>query len=114
MPHIIVEHSDNLRELSWPVILTELHDTLAGQDTIKKGAIKTRHIPLPHCVVGKEEDANQMVHITLKLLAGRDVVLKKTMAQALYSVACGEIHQHYPEASITVEVAEMDPGTYTK
>lgn len=114
MPHIIVEYPQKLRELSMSVILIELHDALCRHETIVKSAVKTRAIPFSHCVVGEEDQDNQCVHITLRLLPGRDKMLRKAMAQDLYSTARGEIHKDYPNCAITVEVVEMDEATYTK
>jgi len=114
MPHIIVEYSDNLKALDVPVLLETLHETLAEHDTINMAAIKTRAIPLQNCVVAENMDPDEMVHVTLKLLPGRSVALKKTMAEALFSIVQNAVALNNENCSLSVEVVELDAETYTK
>ncbi len=116
MPHIIVEYSENLSRVNIPVLLSELHETLAEQETIDISQIKTRAhmIPEDHIVIGTPEDYDELLHIVIKLLPGRDVALKRKMAGALFGVACGAVRSEYQNCSVTVEVVELDAETYTK
>ncbi len=112
MPHIVVEYSENLSKIDTYMLMADLHDALAAQDTVKKAKIKTRAIPIKDCMVGETEDMDEMVHIVLKLLKGRDVALRKKMADALFGVACSAVRSQYTNCSVTVEVVEMEPETY--
>lgn len=116
MPHIIVEYSENLSRVNIPVLLSDLHQSLADQETVDIAAIKTRAHAIPEgfLVIGAADDLNEFLHITLKLLPGRDVSLKKRMAEALHNVACGAVHTEYSNCCITVEVMELDGETYIK
>ncbi|MGB3495554.1 MAG: hypothetical protein WBA57_22680 [Elainellaceae cyanobacterium] len=116
MPHIIVEYSDNLSRINIPLLLSELHDELAAQDTVTKSAIKSRAIAIPeeNVILGDEDDYDELLHITIKLLPGRNDDLKKNMARALYSVACGAVRAEYDNCSVTVEVMELHAESYTK
>jgi 5-carboxymethyl-2-hydroxymuconate isomerase len=51
------------------------------------------------------------MHITLKLLPGRDDATRKVMAQALYDTAQSFIRD---TVSLSVEVMELDAASYTK
>ncbi|MGB0720522.1 MAG: 5-carboxymethyl-2-hydroxymuconate Delta-isomerase [Bdellovibrionales bacterium] len=82
MPHIIVEYSDHLA-LDIPALLHDLHHDLAGRETVDINAIKTRAIPIKNCVVADADTANSFIHVSLKLLPGRDAALKANDPRAL-------------------------------
>lgn len=106
MPHIIVEYSANLN-VDLPDLLTRLHNTLAAQPTVDKARIKTRALPVPLAVVGKDH-TSAMIHIMLKLLP-REPALRKTMAEALRDVAKPLIPS---DCALTVEVQQLDADSY--
>lgn len=108
MPHIIVEYSPDLEEThDIPGLLQKLHEALAAQG-IDAARIKTRGIDLTHAYVGTKGFAGSMIHITLLLLAGRDVSTKKQYGDALR----GLVKAAVSEASVTLEIRDMDPETY--
>jgi len=112
MPHIIVEYTDTI-SIDIPKLLDGLHYNLAEQETIDVHAIKTRAIPVQYSIVGDGKDRDKLVHITLKLLEGRDEALRKKIAQDIFNVA----KENFPtgsEIALSVEVHEMDPETYIK
>lgn len=111
MPHIIVEYSDHLRA-NVPQLLHTLHFRLAEIETIKLEAIKTRAIPVQASITGDGTGSNDMIHITLKLLPGRDNALKKTMAQALWQATRDHVADE--RISVSAEVMELHAESYTK
>ena len=111
MPHIIVEFTDHLSE-DIPKLLTALHQNLATQRSIDIHAIKTRATPVQYVIVGDGNEPDKMIHITLRLLPGRDDALKKTMAQGLFETA--QKYTHDDRISITVEVIELHKPSYIK
>lgn len=111
MPHIIVEHTDSLN-LDWPKLLDALHTDLAGQDTIDIHAIKSRCIPVRYSLVGDQHARDTFIHITLKLMDGRDESLRRSMAESLHSVA--KKHTHDERIAVSVDVVEMNKDTYVK
>ena len=112
MPHIIVEHSSNIEDqIDLPDLLQGLHDALAAEG-IDKARIKTRSIPLSHAVVGDHGSSGHMVHITLLLLAGRDVATKKQYADPLHALAKGVLQEKLPQCAVTLEVRDMNSDTY--
>jgi 5-carboxymethyl-2-hydroxymuconate isomerase len=111
MPHIIVEYTSTMK-LDMPELLSQLHESLAGQDTVKIKAIKTRGVPVQHVIVGTGDWSDKMIHITLKLLPGRSDELKRTMAQDLHVIAKGFVKDD--SASVTVEVTELHEASYIK
>ena len=112
MPHIIVEYSDSLIvDFKIEALLHDLHENLAGQPTIDKARIKTRAIPLQHCIVGDDDALNEMIHIAVKLMPGRDDALRKTIAESLQKIAYRHVQRH-PDCKITAEVMELDKASY--
>ncbi|MCB9982804.1 MAG: hypothetical protein H6861_03885 [Rhodospirillales bacterium] len=113
MPHIIVEYTDTLSSSEdIPKLAFALHENLAMQETVNVHAIKTRVIPVKYVVVGDSKEGDRMIHITLKLLPGRDDGLKKTMAQGLFDTARKITHDD--RISISVEVAELHAESYVQ
>lgn len=110
MPHIIVEHSDNL-SIEIKPLLSTLHDALAQDPSVEKARIKTRSIPLATCVVGEDDSADEMMHITVKLMPRPDDVREK-MAEGLHKLACTAIHTAHPDCVITVETCEIHAHSY--
>ena len=114
MPHIIVEYTDHLDgHVDVPKLLSALHDSLAGQDTIDVHGIKTRATPVQYVIVGDGSEPDKMIHITLRLLPGRGDDLKKTMAQGLFETAQKFTH-HDERITLTAEVVDMHAESYTK
>ena len=112
MPHIIVEHSSNIEDqIDLPDLLQALHESLTAEG-IDKARIKTRSLPLSHAVVGAHGVQGHMVHITLLLLAGRDVPTKKQYADPLHALAKDVLQSKLPQCSVTLEVRDMNPDTY--
>ncbi|MBX2833898.1 MAG: 5-carboxymethyl-2-hydroxymuconate Delta-isomerase [Micavibrio sp.] len=112
MPHIIVEYSESLKNIDVPKLVIKLHDILAEQPTVNIHAIKSRAIPVENAVIGDGNEPDFMVHITLKLLPGRDDALKKKMAQSLFDTA--KTHIKIERLSLSVEVMELHAESYTK
>jgi 5-carboxymethyl-2-hydroxymuconate isomerase len=113
MPHIIVEYTESLTSVDVPELLFELHDDLAQKDTINIHAIKTRAIPVKYTIVGDGDEPDKFIHITLKLLPGRDDDLKKTMAQSLHDTARKHCVKD-KNISLSVEVVDLHAESYIK
>lgn len=112
MPHITVEYTDTIR-IDVPKLLDELHYALAEHDTIDIHAIKSRAIPVLYSIVGDQHNRDQFIHITVKVLQGRDEALRKLIAQDLHAKA----QNHIPDGSditLSLELHEMDAATYQK
>ncbi len=110
MPHIIVEHTEDTIQ-DPRAILTDLHETLGKEESVDIGRIKTRAHLVSPCIVGEGDRPDQMIHITLKLMPGRDDETRSRMAKNLHAA----IRKHIINLSIpiTAEVMEIDKGSYT-
>ena len=114
MPHIIVEYTDTLASsVDVPKLLAKLHDDLATRDTIDVHGVKTRAVPVQYVIVGDGNEPDKMIHVTLKLLPGRDDGLRKEMAEGLREAAYNATH-HDDRITITVETTELHAESYVK
>lgn len=109
MPHIIVEHSEDI-SLDIPEFLQALHMDLSTKDTIDINTIKTRSIPLKHAYVGPAPFEAKMIHIEVKLLPGRPDELKEKMSRGLHEVA--QIFVNGQNVNISVEIQELHKESY--
>jgi 5-carboxymethyl-2-hydroxymuconate isomerase len=106
MPHIILEHTKDIEAI--PELLNNLHNSLAGQDTVKLASLKTRSILLNESVVADEKRAS-MVHVTVKLLPGRSDELRLKMTSDLQDI----ILSHCSSSTrVTVESMLLDAASY--
>jgi len=107
MPHIIVEYSKQLDD-QMPQLLKAMHESLAGAG-IDKIRIKTRGIAVNHNVVGETGANGLMMHATLLILEGRDLVTKKSYGDPLHSL----MKRTAPEGcAVTLEIRDMAKDTY--
>ncbi len=109
MPHIIVEYSDNIADANIPALLRSLHGALAAQG-VDEARIKTRGVKLENYVVGDKGPGGKMMHVTLLLLEGRAVELRKQLGQALYDVL--KMQMADDKTALTLEVRDMVKDTY--
>jgi 5-carboxymethyl-2-hydroxymuconate isomerase len=107
MPHIIVEHNIEDNDVVQS-LCGALHDELCGAETVKPEAVKTRALKVQNLILGLEDDVSFFVHVTLKLLPGRDDDLKKKMTGSLLKVLEGKLGF----GSFSVEAMELE--SYTK
>ena len=108
MPHIIVEHTADVKDV--PVLLEKLHTCLAEQETVTLESIKTRAVPVTHVILG-DGTKNAMLHITIKLLAGRSDDLLSTISGALHNVALAHCDD---QTVVTVETTNLHNASYRK
>ena len=108
MPHIIVEHTDDIKGVD--ALVGDLHQSLARQETITLGGIKSRSITVQNAFVGEMQNGS-MVHVTIKLLSGRSDELRAKMTDDLLSVIKSKVADH---VSVTVESVELHNQSYQK
>lgn len=116
MPHIIVEHSVRLfDEVTRAALLQALHARVAAEPSVDIRAIKTRSVPLEDVIVGDEAMDDQMIHITVKLLPGRSIEIRKGISQDCLAIARDFLARSGKEGvSVSCEIAEMVAETYSK
>ncbi len=116
MPHIILETTTDLAENgAVPDILEALIRRLCEYETIDSKAVKAYHTLRSVWHMGAGAPAG-FAHCTVCLLSGRPIELRKRIADGMYE----ELREQFSdslagrEASLTLEVREMDADTYRK
>lgn len=108
MPHCIIEHSigidgQSLLPLVYTAALSSALFESQGSD------IKIRAIPYSNYQTGNVNI--EFIHVTLKILSGRDLGQKKALSDLVLENLCS---QAISNCSISVEVVDIDRGSYTK
>lgn len=116
MPHIILETTADLFEnANIPDILEGLVKRLCTFDTINSKSVKGYHTLRSNWHMGEGAPAG-FAHVTVGLIGGRPVELRKQIAEGMYE----EMRSHFgmsmehDEVSLTLEVREFDAETYQK
>jgi 5-carboxymethyl-2-hydroxymuconate isomerase len=116
MPHIELKTTPNVeRSLDVQKLLAELVAKLASFESVSPAAIKAYHVPIETWVMGKGA-ARGFAHCTVSVLTGRTVELRGRMADALVAVIREALRAEMQagEASVSLELREMDAETYRK
>lgn len=116
MPHIRLETTADLQEnAQLPDILADLVAELSRHETISSASIKAYHQLRSTWQMG-EGAPEGFVHCEVAILSGRPLPLRKAISEGIADV----LRRHFVgsldagEASLTVEVREMDRETYWK
>ena len=116
MPHIILETTADMPEnANVPDILDALTATLCAMDTIDSKAVKAYHTLRSVWCMGAGAPPG-FAHCTVAIMAGRPEDLRKKISDEMYAVLRKEFAQSLElgEVGLTLELREMDAGTYRK
>jgi 5-carboxymethyl-2-hydroxymuconate isomerase len=110
MPHCVIEYSENLATACPPARLVEAVQRGALESGLfEPDHVRTRAIAYTECISGHQ--ARHFVHVTLKILSGREQGQKKALSERVL----GELERlGLSSISLTVEVSDMDRETYSK
>lgn len=81
MPHIIIEHSEKLTDIPFPLLFDAMHQALAELTDID--SCKSRAICLQHDYIGKGEKNSVIFAVTIKLMPGRDQQQKDKLTASI-------------------------------
>jgi 5-carboxymethyl-2-hydroxymuconate isomerase len=110
MPHLIVEYAEaSASEAQVARMLDAVHAAAESTGLFEPTHIKTRAVPVRHYRTGTGR--HPFIHAQLRIKAGRDDAQKKALSHAVLAALKA---QEFPVQVITVEVVDMDAGTYAK
>jgi len=110
VPHIIVEYQEDLADdLHIDALLMNIHDAVSESGLFKADQIKTRAYPFRGFT--NAGGNNPYIHIQARIKSGRDAENKKRLGEVILS---GLSALQIPASVITVEVIDMDRGSYGK
>ena len=110
MPHCIVEYSEGVAELvSIEELVEAVHEGAFSSGLFPEYDIKTRAVPYACHRTGVTRDS--FVHVTLRLLSGRDDAQKAELSEKLLA----RIEPMLPDVvSVGVEICDMHRDSYRK
>jgi 5-carboxymethyl-2-hydroxymuconate isomerase len=110
MPHVIIEHSEDVAgQIDIDDLLEAAHDGAMSSGLFAEYDIKSRAIDYRHHRTGQTRDS--FVHVTLHLLDGRSDEQKGALSDALLA----RIEPLLPRvASVGVEIVDMHRASYRK
>jgi 5-carboxymethyl-2-hydroxymuconate isomerase len=112
MPHITIEYSANL---AGKADIQGLCDaTLAAAlrtGVFETGAVRVRAIPCAHYAIADGAAANSFIDASLRLAAGRDLALRKSVGDALFAAMQDFLTPLFESRhfALSFEVREIDP-----
>jgi 5-carboxymethyl-2-hydroxymuconate isomerase len=117
MPHLILEHSDNLvAPFDHRVLCAKLHAALEATGEFRLAQIKSRVVTHERFLVGAGDPANIFVHLSVYVLSGRPVEFLKRLAGDMLAILRHELAAQVRgrPSDLTVDVREMTRETYAK
>ncbi|PKG99039.1 5-carboxymethyl-2-hydroxymuconate Delta-isomerase [Paraglaciecola sp. MB-3u-78] len=110
MPHCIIEYSKNL-ENSMPIneLVRVVHSSVFASGLFEESSIKARAIEFIHFQTGLSD--TPFIHITLKILQGRDHQQKKDLTKLVLDTLSEVIPA---PLSLSVEVMDIEKVSYKK
>lgn len=119
MPHIIIEHSKNILEKESLKIGQEIQKIMAGiiEGNFDPDQCKIRCIAYQNYIVGLEKNHENFIHISIKILSGREVAIRKKLALETFEYAKNfykNLQLPRKRCDISVDIIEVDREVYQK
>ena len=117
MPHCIVEHSNNIKDIpSWEKLFKELHKILTDTNEWIESDIKSRVIGYNNFYIGNGSPNQAFVVLNIQILDGRSDELKKSIADNALNILCKYFELTFKElqTSITVQINDIHSPSYCR
>lgn len=108
MPHCIIEYTDNA-DIDINKLIDVAFESVNQSGLFDRSAIKARAIRYENYKSGQDRD--DYIHITIKILSGRNAEQKKHLSD----VVLEKVGPHIGRTkSLTVDIVDMDRESYGK
>lgn len=119
MPHIIIEHSKNILVKDSLEIGKEIQKIMAliAEGNFDPDQCKIRCLAYQDYVVGLGKNDQNFIHISIKILSGREVAIRKKLAVQSFEFAkifYKNLNLPQKRCDISVDVIEVDREVYQK
>jgi 5-carboxymethyl-2-hydroxymuconate isomerase len=112
MPHLIIECNESLaKTLPFKQLALQLHEILARSLPTNLDNCKSRMLTVSEHLIGDRPQKN-FLHITLKILPGRNEAIKNSISQDILSLLSQKIS--ISNLSLSLEIIEINPVNYFK
>ncbi|EZP64843.1 5-carboxymethyl-2-hydroxymuconate Delta-isomerase [Pseudomonas sp. P7] len=116
MPHLHLEYTANLTDLTVDKTLLRLNNVLMASGQFgSEFDIKSRAVKLEHFQVGTSLNPRGFIAVKLSLLSGRSPQVKQQLSESLLAVL--QDLSPWPEGvqvQLSVELRDMDRDAYSK
>ena len=110
MPHLIIEHSANVADLTDIAVLVDaVHDAALATGIAPLDALRTRAAGREHYAIADRDPANAFVAVTARLGAGRTDAEKRNLLDALMAALDQTLGDAQRLVMLSVEFQEIDP-----
>jgi len=109
MPHCILEYAKEIKsQIDMKELIAVVHDGIKRSAVFDIGKLKIRAIPYEDYSL---VEADLFIHVSLRILAGRDSKTKKILAEDILN----ELKlMPLMSVSLTVEICDIDSDSYSK
>jgi 5-carboxymethyl-2-hydroxymuconate isomerase len=120
MPHLVIEHSTNIKKSSIKILETEVQNIMESvvEGNFDPDQCKTRSFSFDEYLVGKpDQSTSSFIHITIKILAGRTLEARQKLSEKTLNFAqklFTDLNIATKRCDISVDIVEMDRQTYQK
>ncbi|MGO2292334.1 MAG: 5-carboxymethyl-2-hydroxymuconate Delta-isomerase [Pseudoalteromonas sp.] len=108
MPHIIIEHSEDLPVLP-QVLVEKIHQAAYDSGLFELPTIKTRAIAYQHYQLGQGKEG--FIHVAAHIMSGRSIEQKQQLSEDL--LACLKTYCRDSD-SLSVNIQDVDHEIYRK
>jgi len=103
MPHIIVEHSKNLKGLHYQNMFAGLHQLLSKYAAID--SCKSRVQIIDNFLVGTDPDQSGFFHINLLLMPGRSETLKNEISEKILEYVTPAVNEVVKNKNLRISLS---------
>ena len=111
MPHLAIQHSNNIETERMQTLCDALHDVLVSTKLFPLGGIRVRAIPCPAFSIADRHPQNAFVDMVYRIGVGRSETDKKNTGELLMKAAEAHFAAELssPHFALSLEIVEIDP-----
>ena len=119
MPHLIVEHSADIKKNSIQKLEQEIQNIMNGvEGNFDADQCKCRSFSFDEYFVGRpDQSSSSFIHITLKVLSGRSLEVRANLSAKISEFTnkfFTDLNIQTKRCDISVDIVEMERATYQK
>ncbi len=119
MPHLIIEHSGNIKRKSIAALEHKIQNIMQEQEgNFDADQCKCRSLSFDEYLVGRSDQTiSSFIHITLKVLTGRSIQIRQNLSQKIIDFVqkfYADLNLSTKRCDISVDIVEMERDTYQK
>lgn len=110
MPHLAIQHSNNIETERMQTLCNTMHDVLVSTKLFPLGGIRVRAIPCPAFSIADRHPQNAFVDMVYRIGVGRSAADKKNTGELLMKAAEAHFAAELssPHFALSLEIVEID------